>query len=99
FHNLIARTYPHLRMLRGVTYAEQDIARFLRPDATLFTGDDAGYSEAEQEMLAYIQGNQKNGERTTLQRLVNRFERKPYGWHLAAIQCTLAKLFARGKVE
>ncbi len=29
----------------------------------------------------------------------NTFERKPYGWYLAAIQCTAAKLCGRGKVE
>ena len=47
----------------------------------------------------FIQANHRNGLRTTLQALVNRFERKPYGWYLAAIQCTLAWLCARGKVE
>ena len=49
-------------------------------------------------MLAFIQSNPRSGVRTTMQSLV-KFERKPYGWYLAAIQCTAAKLYARGKVE
>ncbi|MBW7884994.1 MAG: BREX system P-loop protein BrxC, partial [Caldilineaceae bacterium] len=99
FHELLARTYPNLRMLRGVTYREEDIGRFLRPLASLFGEGAASLSEAEQEMLAAIQGNNRTGMRTTLKTLVDRFERKPYGWYLAAIQCILATLCARGKVE
>ncbi len=57
------------------------------------------FSEAEQEMLAAIQSENRTGLRTTLQSLVRHFEHKPYGWYLAAIQCILAKLIARGKVE
>jgi hypothetical protein len=92
-------TYPNLRMLRGVAYREEEIGRHLRPSPTLYGADGATFGEAEQEMLAFVQGNNRNGLRSTLQSLVNRFERKPYGWYLAAIQCTLAKLCARGKVE
>jgi hypothetical protein len=99
FHELIVRTYPNLRMLRGVTYTEQQIARYLQQSTSLLGSDEATFSEAEQEMAALIQSNQRNGLRTTLQTLVNTFERKPYGWYLAAIQCVLAKLCARGKVE
>ncbi|MBE2240815.1 MAG: BREX system P-loop protein BrxC [Caldilineaceae bacterium] len=99
FQELITRTYPNLRMLRGVTYREEEIARYLQPSPTLYGDDSANYSEAEQELLAHIQTNSRSGLRTTLQALVTRFERKPYGWYLAAIQCTLAKLCARGKVE
>ena len=99
FHELLVRTYPNLRMLRGLPYSENDIGRYLRPEVTLYGDDSATVGEAEAELLALIQGNQRSGLRTTLQALVNRFERKPYGWYLAAIQCTLARLCARGKVE
>ncbi len=50
-------------------------------------------------MLAFIQGNNRTGVRTTLKSLEAYFSRKPYGWYLAAIQCILAKLCGRGKVE
>ncbi|MCP4164415.1 MAG: BREX system P-loop protein BrxC [Chloroflexi bacterium] len=99
FHELLVRTYPNLRMLRGINYTEKDIANCLLAQVTLLGDDAATFSEAEQEMLAHIQSDSRNGLRTTLQSLVRRFERKPYGWHLAAIQCTLAKLCARGKIE
>jgi hypothetical protein len=99
FQQLLTRTYPHLRMLRGITYSENEIGRFLQPETTLYGSDAATFSEAEQEMLAFVNSNDKSGLRTTLQTLVSRFERKPYGWYLAAIQCILAKLCARGKIE
>ena len=50
-------------------------------------------------MLAFIQSNNRGGVRTTLKSLLEKFERKPYGWYYAAILCTLANLCARGKVE
>lgn len=99
FQQLVSRTYPHLPMLRGITYTENEIGRFLQPETTLYGPDAATFSEAEQEMLAFVNSNDKSGLRTTLQTLVNHFERKPYGWYLAAIQCTLAKLCGRGKLE
>jgi hypothetical protein len=99
FHELLVRAYPNLRMLRGINYTEADIANCLQPSATLFGGDAALVSEAESEMLAWVQSNNRSGLRTTLLGLVNRFESKPYGWYLAAIQCTVAKLCARGKIE
>jgi hypothetical protein len=99
FHDLLVRTYPYLGMLRGVAYRESDIAQFLQPSVTLYGEDVALVSEPEQEIAAFIQGNKRNALRTTMLSLVNHFERKPYGWYLAAIQCNLAKLIARGKVE
>lgn len=99
FEQLVARTYPNLRMLRGVKYLESDIERYLTPEAMLLADAEATFSEAEQEMLAFIQSNKNTGQRTSMQTLVSRFERKPYGWYLAAIQCVLAKLLGRGKVE
>lgn len=99
FEQLVMRTYPHLSMLRGVKYTEAGIESFLKPETTLLGDAEGTFSEPEREMLAFIQSNKTAGQRSTMQALVNRFERKPYGWYLAAIQCTLAKLIARGKVE
>ncbi len=87
-------------MLRGITYAEKDITRFLQESGdTLFVNDGMMLSEPEQEMLSLIQSNKNGGVRTTLKGIVERFERKPYGWYLAAILCVLSKICARGKVE
>jgi hypothetical protein len=100
FHDLIVRAYSNLRMLRGITFTENDIARCLdTSQMSLFGDDPASLSEAEQEVLAFIQSNNRGGIRTTIKMLLERFERKPYGWYYAAILCTLAKLCARGKIE
>lgn len=100
FFDLLCRTYPNLKMLGGMTYTENDIATCLNPQgATLFGDDEKMMSEAEQEMLSFIQANGRNGLRTTVKGVVEQFEKKPYGWYFAAILCVLAKLCAREKIE
>lgn len=100
FHNLISRAYPNLRMLRGIPYTENDIAKCLKHSQQgLFGNDATSLAESEQELLAFIQSNDRGGVRTTLKNLLEKFERKPYGWYYAAVLCTLANLCARGKVE
>lgn len=100
FQELVSRTYSNLRMLRGVRYVEKDIPKFLRySEDGLFANDAATLDEPEREMLAFIQSNQRGGVRTTLKSLLEKFERKPYGWYFAAVLCTLAKLCGRGRVE
>ena len=100
FQELVKRTYPNLKMLHGASYSESDIENHLREaTATLYGSDPAMMNEAQQEILSFIQANQRNGVRTTLKTLVESFERKPYGWSLAAVQCNLASLSAHSKVE
>ncbi|OSQ35814.1 BREX system P-loop protein BrxC [Thalassospira sp. MCCC 1A01428] len=100
FHELVAKTYPNLRMLRGINYTEDVIKAILNDkNGTLFGTDTTVLAESEQELLAFIQSNNRGGVRTTLKSLLEKFERKPYGWYYAAILCTLANLCARGKVE
>lgn len=100
FYRLIEMTYPNLRMLRDVAFSEQDIAKHLRHGQDgLIQNDVAKMTEAEQEMLAFIQSNARGGVRTTVKSLQERFERKSYGWYYAAILCNLALLCARGKIE
>ena len=101
FSSLILKVYPNLRMLGGIGYREEDIGKYLRQSEgdSLFGSDAALLSEPELEMQAFVQSNRRNGVRTTLKTLVEHFERKPYGWQLAAILCILAKLCARGKIE
>lgn len=100
FHDLISRAYPNLRMLRGITYTENDIAKCLKQSQQGLFGNDAiSLAESEQELLAFIQSNNRGGVRTTLKNLLEKFERKPYGWYYAAVLCILANLCARGKVD
>ncbi|MBV5326244.1 MAG: BREX system P-loop protein BrxC [Chlorobium sp.] len=100
FSELVMRAYPNLRMLRKVTYREEQIKTILSDrQGTLEGMDVTSLLESEQEMLAFIQSNNRGGVRTTLKTLLEKMERKPYGWYYAAILCILAKLCARGKVE
>ncbi|TXS94756.1 BREX system P-loop protein BrxC [Parahaliea aestuarii] len=100
FHELITRAYPNLGMLRGVAYTEDMVSTILQgKKGTLFGTDSTALAESEQEILAFIQSNNRGGVRTTLKSVLEKFERKPYGWYYAAMLCTLANLCARGKVE
>ena len=99
FSVLIKHTYPNLRMLGNQQYSEEDISTILtQPEQGLF-GDEIELSESQQEMLSIIQSNGRRGIRTTVKLLLEKFERKPYGWSYAAVLCILAQLCARGKIE
>ena len=99
FGELIKHTYPNLKMLRDIQFNENDIADIIKKaDQGLF-GDDTQLPEAQQEMFSFIQSNSRGGVRTTVKSLIDKFERKTYGWSYAAILCNLAYLCARGKVE
>ena len=100
FQELIRRTYTNLKFLHNIIYNESDIEKYLHPAAGSLFGDAATtLTEAEQELLSFINNNKQSGIRTTFKALDERFERKPYGWSLAAVQCNLAGLSAHGKVE
>ncbi len=100
FEELVRYTYTNLPMLRGIQYSENNIEQCLRgDDDSLFAGDATVMSEAETEMLSFISRKTQSGLRVTVKQLVEDFEKKPFGWYLAAIQCTLAKLCGRAKVE
>ncbi|MCP3942933.1 MAG: BREX system P-loop protein BrxC [Desulfobacteraceae bacterium] len=100
FHDLIVRTYPNLKMLLGFTYTESYVSKCLKNGGGSLFGNNASMlSEAEQEMLSFVKGNKANGIRTTVKSLIQRFEKKSYGWYYAAVLCILAKLCAAGKVE
>ena len=96
FQQLITKTYPNLQMLRGASDREQDLEGILDRSAGLFA---TSLSDAETEVLGMIQTNKNNGVRTTLKKLSDKFERKPYGWGYAAVLCTVGSLLARGKLE
>lgn len=100
FDHLIQNTYPNLSMLRDIPFNEADVGKHLRMiKDSLLANDATRLSEAEQELLAFIQSNARSGVRTTVKSLIERFERRNYGWYYAAILCNLALLCARGKVE
>jgi len=99
FHEQIRLAYPNLRMLSGIAYKEADIGHYLKSSGTLISNAKLELNEAEMEVLSFVKNNKTAGVRTTLKILIEHFKRKPYGWYLAAILCTVAKLCARTKLE
>ena len=100
FQTLVEKVHVNLGMLRGVAYSESDIGKSLtHGNDGMFGVDGADLTEAEQEILNFPQANARTGIRTTIKAILERFERKPYGWSYAAILSTIASLIRRGKIE
>lgn len=99
FQGLIDKVYVNLPMLRGVTYAEADILKAASPGSGLFGNNGEGLTEAEQDVLNYVQGQAKNGVKVSVKYLTERFGGKPYGWPTTAVLCLAASLSGKGKLE
>jgi hypothetical protein len=97
FNELVMHTYSNLRMLKSTNFDENDIRKHLDiAKGTLLTDS---LTEPENEVLAFIKSNKSVGTRTTMKGIEDNFSKKPYGWYLAAIQCLVAMLLGRGKIE
>jgi hypothetical protein len=99
FQGLIDKVYVNLPMLRGVTYAEVDILKAATPENGLFGNNGEGLTEAEQDVLNYVQSQARNGVKVSAKYLTERFGAKPYGWPTTAILCLAASLSGKGKLE
>ena len=99
FQGLIDKVYVNLPMLRGVAYAEADIAKAASPVSGLFGEAGTGLTEAEQDVLNYVQGQAMNGVKVSVKYLTERFAGKPYGWPTVATLCLTASLCGKGKLE
>jgi hypothetical protein len=98
FQVIVGKVYPNLKMLKGVTYTEQDIGKYL--NNTQITAEYVmQLTEAEQEVFSHITSNSRLAKKTTVSDVLEKFSRKPYGWGFYAILCQVAKLYASGKVE
>lgn len=99
FQGLVDKVYFNLPMLRGVTYAEADILKAATPESGLFGTNGEGMTEAEQDVLNYVQSQGRNGVKVSATNLKERFGGKPYGWPTTAILCLTASLSGKGKLE
>lgn len=95
---LIAFAFPNLRMLKG-SYDENTLSAALLGDDDLLTSGQQPLSEAEQEILTYVQRNQNEGGRTSAEEMIRQFGHRPYGWYPMAVATLLGRLFRMGKVE
>ena len=99
FQGLVDKVYVNLPMLRGVTYAEADILKAATPESGLFGNNGEGLTEAEQDVLNYVQSQANNGVKVSVKYLTERFGGKPYGWPTTTILCLAASLSGKGKLE
>lgn len=101
FQKLINVAYPNLRMLGKTTFTEevfkQIVQGFKIPG--LFDTGDASISEAENQIVTFIERRKKQNDRTSLYDLKNEFAKVPYGWYENATFAMLAKLYKKNKVE
>jgi hypothetical protein len=95
---LVSFAFPSLRMLKG-SYDEAVLSQALLDPDDLLTSGQQPLSEAEQEILTYVQRNQNNGERTSVEEMVRQFSRRPYGWYPLAVLTLIGRLFRMGKIE
>lgn len=95
---LISFAFPNLRMLKG-GYDEATLRKALLEPDDLLSGGKLPLSEAEQEILTYVQRNQHQGERTSVEEMVRQFGRRPYGWYPIATCTLVGRLFRMGKIE
>lgn len=95
---LLSTVYRNLAMLRA-NYAQNQVRGFLMERDSLYAEGAIEEDAAQTELLHFLTLNKNSGTRSTVKSVTDRFGAKPYGWPLAAVQCLLAKLVARGKVE
>lgn len=99
FQVLVDKVYVNLPMLRGESYSESEIGKFLKQSPTLFGAEGTGLTEAQQEILNHANAQAKLGVRVTVKSLLEKFEAKPYGWPTAAVLCVTASLLGLNKLE
>lgn len=95
---LISFAFPNLRMLKGA-YDEALVTKTLLDPDDLLTSGQQPLSEAEQEILTYVQRNQTKGERTSVEEMVREFGKRSYGWYPMAVITLISRLFRMGKIE
>lgn len=96
FHELIRITYPSLMMVQG-RYSFDQIQVILEEKITEFQKE--GVSEAHNEIFGFIKLNREMGTKTSLKAIINKFEKKPYGWDQTAIICLVTQLYKYEKIE
>lgn len=69
---LVAFSFPNLRILRG-TYDETGLTKAFLEQDDLLTSGTMPLSETEQEVLTYVTCNQNNGERTSVEEIIRNF--------------------------
>ena len=95
---LVTRTFTQLPLLGDLAYSESGVARILDEGPALMSREADALQLAAEEMSSWLVRQRGLGARTTVKQIVTYFEDKPYGWSLAGILCTIARLVASSQV-
>lgn len=98
FNQIITTVYPYLSMLR-LEYKESDIKPILMASDDLLSGSGDALNAAESEMLNRIRRLNSDYQNISVNKLLEIFSIKPYGWHQSAIMCLIASLFAKKTID
>jgi hypothetical protein len=97
FQALVDRTYTQLKLLGGMTYAEQQVADAVRPESP-FADPLHRIHQASEDVMSTILRKHGQGEQVTMKTVVDTFQAKPYGWDLASIEVIVASLIGGSKI-
>lgn len=98
FQDLIRRSYPNLRMLQN-HYTQDSLRKILFQSPDLIDDGSSQATEAENEMLSWIQRRFAASQPINLAMIKDEFSRNQYGWYEWAILCTVALLFMHQAIE
>ncbi len=100
FQDLVRLAYPNLRMLGTTVFTEDTVRNVLHQHGDiLLGGSDQNLSEAETEILGFVNRRKRASERTSLADIRDYFARKPYGWYALAVWTLIGMLYKKGKIE
>ncbi len=98
FQDLVRRSYPALRMLK-VRYSQESLRKILFPSDDLYGEGGSDRTEAESEMLSWIQRKKAASQPVTLDGIEEEFRKGQYGWYEWATLCVVALLFIHQEIE
>jgi hypothetical protein len=98
FQELVRRSYPGLRMLK-VHYTQESLRKILFPTDDLYGEGGGDRTEAETEMLSWIQRKKADSQPVTLDGIKEEFKKGQYGWYEWATLCVVALLFIHQEIE
>lgn len=94
FNEVIPTVYTNIGML-NVEYNEKQINVIIDGATDLFGGEDSVLDPASEEINTFLTRAKSSSQSVTIQDLIHKYTKKPYGWYQAGIQCSIAKLFSR----
>lgn len=94
FNDVIPTVYTNIGML-NIEYNEKQIDVIIDGATDLFGAEDSVLDPASEEINTFLKRAKSSSQSITVQDLIHKYTKKPYGWYQAGIQCSIAKMFSR----